>query len=404
MTQFTQLKDKVIYFDNAATTFPKPETVVTAVTDFMTKIGANPGRSAHKLSVDAGQIVFETRMKIADGFGCKNPMYAVMTSNGTDALNLAIRGLVEGIHFEDEEFHVITTSIEHNSTIRPLKALEAEGKITLTIVGADKNSLINPIDIQSAIKPETRLVVLNHASNVTGVVQPAEEVGEICTENGIFYIIDASQTAGIVDVKLDKMKADMIAFAGHKGLYGPTGTGVLLISPAFDINFLKPIKCGGTGSLSEKIVQPDFMPDKYESGTLNMAGIAGLSRGIDFIKSLGGVDTVYEHKQKLIKHFIEKATAEIPNFISYSDVSLKNTGTIAFNLKGVSPSDVSQKLSEKYNIMCRPGLHCSPLTHETIGTFETGGTLRFGFSYFNTLEEINVSIAALKEIGESNGE
>ncbi len=389
-------KNSIIYFDNAATSFPKPECVTDAVLNYMTQIGANPGRSGHKLSIEAGHIVFKARKSIAALFGLKNPMQVIFTSNATEALNLGIKGILQ------EGDHVITTSMEHNSAIRPLHELEKQAFISLAIVQADKTGIIDPKKIKEAITVRTKAVVVNHASNVLGCIQPIREIGKICKANGVIFIVDCAQSAGVVPIDINRDNIDILAFAGHKGLYGPTGTGGMVIADDFDHKKIKPLKCGGTGSLSDKIDQPDFLPDRFESGTLNIAGLSGLFAGSQYIqKKPGGIKGIYSHKNELQKHFIQQAEMFVQNFICYSSSNLPSAGVIAFRLKNISVSEAAQILSDKFEIMCRQGLHCSPLAHQTIGTFPEG-TLRFGFGIFNTKEEIDIAVHALKSISEGN--
>jgi cysteine desulfurase family protein len=391
-----KIKSGVIYFDNAATSFPKPECVTDAVVNYMTQIGANPGRSGHKLSIEAGQIVFKARKSIATLFGLKNSMHVIFTSNATEALNLAIKGVLQ------EGDHAITTSMEHNSTIRPLHELEKEAFISLSIVQADKTGIIDPKRIREAITVRTKAVVVNHASNVLGCIQPIREIGKICKENGVISIIDCAQSAGVVPIDINRDNIDILAFAGHKGLYGPTGTGGMVIADNFDHKKIKPLKCGGTGSLSDKIDQPDFLPDRFESGTLNVAGLNGLLAGSQYIQNKpDGIKGIYRHKNELQKYFIKQAEMQVPGFICYSSSDLPSTGVVAFKINNISVSEMAQMLSDKYKIMCRQGLHCSPLAHQTIGTFPEG-TLRFGFGIFNTKEEIDTAVHALKSISEGN--
>ena len=391
-----RLKDKVIYFDNAATSFPKPECVTQAVIQYMTQIGANPGRSGHKLSIEAGQIVFKARKSIATLFGLKNSMHVIFTSNATEALNIAIKGILQ------EGDHAITTSMEHNSTIRPLHELEKETFISLSIVQADKTGILDPNKIRKAITVKTKAVILNHASNVIGCIQPIREIGKICKEKGVIFIVDCAQSAGVVPIDINRDNIDILAFAGHKGLYGPTGTGGMVIADGFDYKKIKPLKYGGTGSLSNKIDQPDFLPDRFESGTLNVAGLSGLLAGSGYIqKKTGGIEAILSHKSKLQNYFIQQAEMFVQDFICYSSSNLPSAGVVAFRLNKFSISDTAQILSDKYGIMCRQGLHCSPLAHQTIGTFPEG-TLRFGFGIFNAEEEIDTAVQALKSISEGN--
>ncbi len=381
---------KVIYFDNAATSFPKPEAVVEATINYMKNSGGNPGRSGHRLSIETGSVIFSARQSLADFFSVLNPMKIIFTSNATEALNLAILGTAR------DDFHVITSSMEHNSTIRPLKELESRGIISLTIVKCSSNGFLDPEDFAKSVKPETKMAVINHASNSFGILQPVREIGEICTHNGIIFIVDAAQSAGIINIDMKKDNIDMLAFAGHKSLYGPTGTGGLVISDSFDYKMIKPLKFGGTGSFSDKIIQPDFLPDIFESGTPNSAGIYGLGAGLQFIAETG-FDNIKIHKKELTEYFIRKASAEVDGYINYIPAGLIETGVVSFNIDKIQCSDVSEILSDEFGIMSRAGLQCTPLSHETIGTFPDG-TVRFSFGIFNTKEDIDNSISALKII------
>jgi cysteine desulfurase / selenocysteine lyase len=392
------LKDRtqggVIYFDNAATSFPKPKCVTEAVIRYMTQIGANPGRSGHKMSIEAGQIVYKTRKSIATLFGLRNPMHVIFTSNATEALNMAIKGVLK------KGDHAVTSSMEHNSTIRPLREMEKEGTISLSIIQADKTGILDPENIRKEIKTKTKAIIINHASNVIGCIQPIREIGKICRENGIIFIVDCAQSAGVVSIDIDRDNIDILAFAGHKGLYGPTGTGGMIITDGFDFKRIKPLKYGGTGSLSDKIEQPDFLPDRFESGTLNVAGLSGLLAGSEYIQQReGGIEGILELKTELQNYFIQKAETSIKDFYCYSSSQLPSTGVIAFKINKFSISKTAQILSDEYGIMSRQGLHCSPLAHQTIGTFPEG-TLRFGFSIFNKKEEIDFAVQALKSIPE----
>nr|HXK49207.1 aminotransferase class V-fold PLP-dependent enzyme [Clostridiales bacterium] len=292
--------------------------------------------------------------------------------------------------------HVITTSMEHNSVIRPLKRLEKDRIITLTVLKGDESGVISTQEIEEATLGSTRLFVFNHMSNVTGAVQPAAEIGKFCREKGIITIADCAQSAGIIPVNAEKDCLDIICAAGHKGLYGPTGTGVMIVRDSFDFKKIKPLKEGGTGSLSDSTDHPEFMPDKFESGTLNVAGIAGLAKGVAFLNSMdGGLSSVQEHKRTLQKYFIEKAEKYVPGFRSLS--AKDGFGVVSFAVEEFSTSELTQRLSEEFNIMSRQGLHCAPLAHQRIGTFPEG-TVRFGFSVFNTREEVDLALEALRII------
>jgi cysteine desulfurase/selenocysteine lyase len=392
MVRPSESPGKYIYFDNAATTFPKPAEVISAVTEYMTRMGGNPGRSGHALSIDAGGLVFSCREAIARLFGGAHPMRVIFCSNATEALNLAIQGILK------PGDHAVTTAMEHNSTIRPLKELEKRKGIGLAIVPCPDGLRIDLDEFARSILPNTRLAVVNHASNVTGTLQPLRDIGRICRQKNIRLLADCSQSAGIVPLDMDEYAVDILAFSGHKGLYGPTGTGGLVLSGGFDFTEMDPLKFGGTGSDSDRTYQPDFIPDAYESGTLNVAGISGLNAGVRYILSLkDGVRGIYLHKRKLVEYFIGRAGSSVKGFVGHARPELIETGVVSFNIEGMDPSDVAYLLSDGNNILCRSGLHCAPLAHRTMGTFPVG-TVRFSFGIFNTKEEVDLAIDALIEI------
>ncbi len=391
MASTEEKTERLLYFDNAATTFPKPREVVDAVVDYMTRVGGNPGRSGHQLSIDAGEIVFSAREAVAELFGVTNPMRVIFCSNATDALNLAIQGMLHG------GGHAVTTAMEHNSTIRPLKELEKRGSIELTVVPSP-GGIVDPADFERALRPDTKLAVVNHGSNAFGVIQPLREIGEACRGKNVTLLADCAQTAGLVSIDMRNETVDMVAFAGHKGLYGPTGTGGLILSEGFDHGRLRPLKFGGTGSSSDSVYQPDFLPDVYESGTLNAAGLGGLCAGINYILSLqGGVEGILLRKKELASYFLARAADRVRGFVSPVSADRVSTGVVSFNIEDMEPSDVAYHLSDRYGIMSRSGLHCAPLAHRTMGSFPRG-TVRFSFGIFNTKEEIDRAVRALEEI------
>lgn len=376
----------MIYLDNAATTFPKPRQVYEAVLDCMENYGANPGRAGHKLAMRAGREIYECRENIAKLLNVSNPMSIVFTHNATDSLNLAIKGVVKSGD------HIITTSIEHNSVIRPIKALEKNG-VENTIVKCDKYGYLDPNDIKKAIKPNTKLIVTTHASNVCGTIVDIEAVGNIAKENNILYLVDASQTLGVYDIDVQEINVDMIAAPGHKCLLGPQGTGMLYIRDGLEVNILKE---GGTGSNSEDLFQPNMMPDRYESGTHNTPGIAGLNAGVKFILETG-IDKIRKHEEELCEYMLTKLT-EVTNIKIYgpSD-SKKRAAVISINIGDIDSGEITFILDDMYEIATRSGIHCSPLAHKTLGTLRQG-TVRFSLGYFNTKDDIDKAVEALKEI------
>ena len=380
----------MIYLDNAATTFPKPEAVYNAMMDCMKNYCANPGRAGHKLAMKAAREIYDTRENIAKLFNIDNPMNIVFTNNATDSLNLAIKGVV------NKGDHIITTSMEHNSVIRPIKALEKVG-VENTIVQCDDQGFLNIDDLEKAIKPNTKLIVTTHASNVCGTLIDIKSISEIANKHNILYLIDASQTVGVYDIDLKDIKADMLAAPGHKGLLGPQGTGILYIREGLNIGILKE---GGTGSRSEDLFQPDLLPDKYESGTHNTPGIVGLNEGVKFIFK-EGIDKIKEHEEELCKYMLERLE-EVPNIIIYGPKDAnKRASVISINIGNMDSGEITFLLDSEYNIATRSGIHCAPLAHKTLGTLEQGA-VRFSIGYFNTKEEIDKAVAALKEIAKNN--
>jgi cysteine desulfurase family protein len=380
----------MIYLDNAARTFPKPEAVYNAMMDCMKNYCANPGRAGHKLAMKAAREIYDTRENIAKLFNIDNPMNIVFTNNATDSLNLAIKGVV------NKGDHIITTSMEHNSVIRPIKALEKIG-VENTIVQCDEQGFLNVDDLENAIKPNTKLIVTTHASNVCGTLIDIKSISEITTKHNILYLIDASQTVGVYDIDLKAIKADMLAAPGHKGLLGPQGTGILYIREGLNIDIFKE---GGTGSRSEDLFQPDLLPDKYESGTHNTPGIVGLNEGVKFIFK-DGIDKIKEHEEELCKYMLERLD-EVPNIKIYGPKDAnKRASVISINIGNMDSGEITFLLDSEYDIATRSGIHCAPLAHKTLGTLEQGA-VRFSIGYFNTKEEIDKAITALKQIAKNN--
>ena len=380
----------MIYLDNAATTFPKPEAVYNSMMDCMKNYCANPGRAGHKLAMKAAREIYDTRENIAKLFNIDNPMNIVFTNNATDSLNLAIKGVVS------TGDHIITTSMEHNSVIRPIKALEKVG-VENTIVQCNEQGFLNIDDLEKAIKPNTKLIVTTHASNVCGTLIDIKSISEIANKHNILYLIDASQTVGVYDIDLKDIKADMLAAPGHKGLLGPQGTGILYIREGLNIGILKE---GGTGSRSEDLFQPDLLPDKYESGTHNTPGIVGLNEGVKFIFK-EGIDKIKEHEEELCKYMLERLE-EVPNIKIYGPKDAnKRASVISINIGNMDSGEITFLLDSEYDIATRSGIHCAPLAHKTLGTLEQGA-VRFSIGYFNTKEEIDKAINALKEIAKNN--
>ena len=377
----------MIYFDNAATSWPKPEEVYREVEKVLRNCG-NPGRGGHKMALESGRVIFEARQEICSIFNIKDPMRVVFTSNTTEALNIALKGILK------EGDHVITSSMEHNSMIRPLMALKEKG-IEVTIVKANEEGKIDPEDIKEAITKKTKMIAITHASNVTGTIMPIEEIGNIAREMNLIFLVDAAQTVGVLPIDVEKQNIDLLAFTGHKGLYGPQGTGGLYVRKSIEI---LPLEEGGTGSKSESMYQPDLMPDKLESGTPNTPGIAGLKEGVKFVKSVG-IKNIYQQEKRLTKILIE-GLKEIKGVKIYGPQKVEErVGVVSITLKDSDVGEISYILDRDFDIATRAGLHCAPLAHSTIGTLKTG-TLRFGIGYFNTEEEVEKAIKAIEIISQ----
>lgn len=374
------------YFDNGATTFPKPQEVYDEIYRAMTEYGANPGRSGHDLAIRASRGIYETREELAKLFSIDDPMNIVFTYNCTESLNIAIKGLLK------PGDHVITTSMEHNSVLRPIKHLEALG-VENSIVPAQEDGQIDPAKIRGAIRKNTRLIVTTHVSNLTGTIMPVREIGTLAREHGIPYLLDAAQSAGVYSIDVEDLGVDMLAFPGHKGLLGPQGTGGLYIRKGLKVEqFIQ----GGTGSASYSLNQPEEMPDKFESGTPNAPGIIGLGKGVQYIQKRG-IDAIRSHEEDLTSFFIEEA-GKIDGIKLYGPLDTSRQGAVvSLNIRDLDSSEVAFILNDEFGIYVRPGLHCAPLAHETIGTLEQGA-VRFSFGPFNTREELEYAVDALHRI------
>ena len=383
---------EIIYFDNAATSWPKPQETIDAIGDFNTHVGANPGRSGHSLSIAAGRILLDAREAIAELFGIEEMLRIIFTRNATEALNIVISGLIS------PGDHIITTSMEHNSVMRPLRARQAVGT-EVSIVQCTRTGELDPHDIIEALRTNTRAIIMTHASNVTGTIMPISDIGAIARDRGIVFCVDAAQTAGAVPVDIKEMNIDLLAFTGHKSLYGPQGTGGLYIGHGLEKQ-ITPLMMGGTGSRSEFENQPDFLPDKYESGTPNALGIAGLGAGVRFVLETG-VESI-RNKEIALSGQLMDGLKDIPGIRIYGcNNAQKQTPVVSFTMEGTRPSEAALALDEDFGIMSRPGLHCAPSAHRTIGTFPQG-TIRLSPGYFNTAEEIQYTLHAIAQIASRN--
>jgi len=375
-----------IYLDNAATTFPKPSQVTEAVERTLRENSANPGRGGHHMSLDAGRMVMECRESVARFFAIPDASRLAFTANATEAINLGLFGAL------NPGDRVVTTSMEHNAVVRPLRALSDQG-VKVIRVDADPLGLVDPMVLREACVPGTRLVIMTHCSNVTGTLQTIEDIGPWCREQGILFMVDAAQSAGVFPIDVEKMAIDLLAVPGHKSLMGPTGTGFLYVRKGLD---LKPLLYGGTGNFSQSAIQPSAMPERLESGTLNTVGLAGLKAGIEFLEKRG-LDHVRAHEQDLLFQLIE-GLQTIDNVVLYGPLcSARHGGALSFNVKNVDPSMLGFRLDHEYGICCRVGLHCAPEAHGSIGTLPEG-TVRLSPGYFNTVDDINQTLAAIRTI------
>ena len=378
----------MIYFDNAATSWPKPRSVAAAMVDQLENAGGNPGRAGHHLSLAAASVVAEAREAVGRLFNAADPERVVFTHNATHALNLALHGLLR------QGDHVVTTSIEHNSVMRPLRHFERSG-IELTIAACRRDGTLDVEAVARALRANTRLLVATHASNVSGTVLPIGELATLARSRGVLFLVDASQTAGTIPIDVAALGVDLLAFTGHKALLGPTGTGGLYIRDGVE---LKPLLRGGTGSESQYEIQPLFLPDAHESGTVNVTGLAGLRASVRFLLDIG-IEEVRAHEQMLMARFLSAAQT-VPGLRVHGPLDAHaRCGSVSFTMNATTSSNVALLLDESFNVMARAGLHCAPAAHRTLGTFPTG-TVRFSFSWFNTETEVDTAARALHDIAQ----
>ena len=376
----------MIYLDNAATSFPKPKQVIDAVAHYFNEIGGNPGRAAHAPAREAGRVIDRTRRSLAKLLGNVEPSRILCTPSTTVALNLAFKGLLQAGD------HVVTTSMEHNSVMRPLRGLQKLG-ISHSQIPCSPRGELDPADISPLIRPQTRLIALIHGSNVTGNLMPLSEVGRIAREHGILLLVDAAQTMGRIPIDPQESNIDLLAGPGHKGLLGPMGTGFLYVRPGLE---LEPLWEGGTGTYSESMEQPETWPERFESGTLNAPGLAGLAAGIAEVQKLG-LEAIAAHEQSLIES-LAAGLSQLPGIILYGSLDKSSsTGTLSFNVQKLDCSEVAHILDTAYAIAVRSGLHCAPAAHRTINTFPHG-TVRASVGPYNTQEDIHTLVHAVSEI------
>ena len=375
-----------VYLDNAATSWPKPPEVIAAMQAYLENGGGSPGRAAHGKSLASARMAYETRDSLSSLFNSTSPDRVIFTKNATEAINLLLFG------FLNPGDHVIVSSMEHNAVMRPLRQLESCG-VSLSVAACDSCGRLDPLTIKSALTPRTRLVLLVHASNVTGTLLPIAEVANIAHESGIRFAVDAAQTAGVHPIDVQSAGIDFLTFTGHKSLGGPQGTGGLVIGPDVD---LRPLMFGGTGSASESENQPSFLPDKLESGTLNAIGIAGLGASLAALAEFG-VENVLAHERKLMKLFRD-GLKEMPDIEVYGpENTAESVGVLSLNVASRPCEEVGMELERNFDILTRTGLHCAPAAHRTIGTFGRG-TIRFSVSRFNTESDIHAALEALSKI------
>ena len=380
--------DDLVYLDNAATSFPKPNAVYTFMDQFYRRFGVNPGRSGFDLCVEAGDLLEGTRKSLAAFFGGRNPSRLVFSYNSTDALNIAIFGLLE------RGDHAVTTTLEHNSVLRPLHHLSDDEGVEVDYVPFDERGFVDPDDFKGRFRDNTRLVVVNHASNVIGTVQPVKEIGRLCRERGIPFLIDASQTAGKIPIDIQELNVDIVAFTGHKSLLGPTGIGGLYVEEGIEI---RHTRAGGTGVRSAVRRHLDEYPWRLEYGTTNVVGVAGLSAGLLWLQEKG-LDEVHRHEMALATR-LRDGLRGIEGVIGYCQDNLTDhIAVLVFNVEGVEASNTGTMLDVEHGVACRTGLHCAPLVHEGIGTSVIHGAARFGVGPFNTETDIDRALDGVREI------
>jgi len=379
----------MIYLDHAATSWPKPTAVIRAMADFCEHAGGNPGRSGHRLSLAAARIVYDARESLAELFGASDPLRVIFTANATHAINLVLQGLLRAGD------SVVTTGMEHNAVMRPLRGLEARG-VRLAVIPCAADGALDVAQAAAAIVPGTRLVVINHASNVSGTILPLVQIAELAHRAGAWLLVDAAQTAGILPIDMRVMGIDLLAFTGHKGLQGPPGTGGLVIDDTVDTSRIEPLVRGGTGSRSEYETQPEACPDKFESGTPNGVGIAGLGAGVRWVLDRG-VEAIRAHDNELSQMLIE-GLAAIPGVTVYGPAdAARRTATVSFDVQQQTISEIGLRLDDEFDVLCRVGLHCAPAAHRSLGTFPQG-TVRFAAGVSTSVNDVHAAIAAVRQV------
>jgi cysteine desulfurase/selenocysteine lyase len=392
---------KRIYLDNAATSWPKPESVYLAVDRYLRDNGAPAGRSTYSQAAEVERIIAAARTGLARLIGATDPRQIVFAGSGTDALNLAIHGLLR------QGDHAICSAADHNSVLRPLRYLEEQGGVEVTRVACSREGVVDPEDVRRALRPNTRLVAMTHASNVTGAIQPAAEIGQLVKQHGARFLVDAAQSLGHLPIDVDALHADLLAAPGHKGLLGPLGTGVLYVRPGLE-NEMQPIRQGGTGTESDQDRQPDLLPQKFEPGNHNVPGLVGLAAALEWLQSLS-IAAIQAHEQQLVDRLraglllIRGVTLHGPMPVARATGLTQNpvplsAAVVSISIDGYDPQEAAAVLDASFGVQVRAGLHCAPLMHKAIGTLEHGGTVRFSIGAFNTSEEIDAAIEAVKKL------
>lgn len=394
--QSAPLPPRRLYLDNAATSRPKPASVMEAMARYANELGASAGRGGYAEAVETGELLSECRRRLCRLFNGERPEHFIFTLNCSDALNLAIKGLIDA----DSRGHAICTHIDHNSILRPLHALEQRGWAKVSRVSVEGSTgLVDPQDIRKAIRPDTRLIALTHASNVTGTVQPVREIGQLAHEAGVPFIVDAAQSAGHLPIDVQEDHIDLLAAPGHKALLGPLGTGFLYIRPGLE-KALRTLREGGTGSVSEHAIQPEFLPDKYEPGSHNAIGIIGLSEGVRWLLDQT-VEKLAAHETDLVRTFIE-GISDIEGLTYYGPQGVRRRiGVFSVRVESYDPQELSAALESSFGILTRSGIHCAPLAHAAIGTVACGGTTRFSFGPFLSKQDVKYATDALAELATS---
>ena len=377
-----------IYLDNASTSFPKAPNVASAMADYITNRGININRGSYALAYDVEDIIYTTRQRLNTLFNGHDPSHVIFTQNVTMSLNMVIKGLLKSGD------HVLVSSMEHNAVMRPLTQLLDKG-ITFDTIPCDSTGFIQMDSIEPLIRPNTVALIINHASNVCGTIQPLESIGPICKAHNLQFIVDAAQTAGVIPIDVKACHIDALCFTGHKGLLGPQGIGGIILTKEM-AQTLTPLIAGGTGSFSHLETMPTHMPDAFEAGTLNLPGIIGLNEGLSYIESQG-MENIHNHELALTQAFLEGLQSiDVVNIVGKQDIQ-DRTAVVSITIDSMDPASIAYELESNYHIMTRVGLHCAPRAHQTLGTYPEG-TVRFSFGYANTLEDVDMALSALHTV------